>query len=46
MVNTKTGDGKAVILPSKAATEKYGKMVVVQFIKEQGLADGAGVFLQ
>ena len=34
MVNKATGDGKAVILPSKATTEKYGQMVAVKFLEE------------
>ena len=50
MVNKKNGEGKALLLPSKASEEKYSVECVVKFLEEQGLASGdaetPGVLLQ
>ena len=50
MVNTKNGEGKALLLPNKASEEKYSAECVVKFLEEQGLvsgdADSPGVILQ
>ena len=41
MVNTSSGDGKAMMLPSKHAEEKYSSTMIIKFLEEQGLT-GAG----